>query len=116
MSLEKMDEEYLTISRICVITGFTDRTIRNYISSGILKGEKRKGVWYFKAEEVDAFIRNPAVSSSLVAKRNGQVYDFIMNPSPKQERCCMILDFPGKEPGLLSEYFDLLSGWVHIKT
>ena len=35
---------YYLISHLVLITGLSDRTIRNYISSGILQGEKNKWV------------------------------------------------------------------------
>ena len=41
-----------TIANIVQFTGLTDRTIRNYISSGILIGEKTNGVWQFTPEQV----------------------------------------------------------------
>ena len=89
-----MEEELYLISHITLITGLSDRTIRNYIASGILKGEKINGIWHFTPEEVDAFIKNPAVRPSIVAKNNSVVYDFMLNDSKKEEETCVILDLP----------------------
>ena len=100
----KATGEYYTIGHICLFTGMTDRTVRNYISMGLLKGEKINGVWHFTSEQVDAFLRHPTVRPSLMAKRNGYVYDFMMNPSKAGQRACMILDFPGEEEKGISEY------------
>ena len=105
MLFEENAFEYYTIGHICQFTGFTDRTVRNYISMGILNGEKINGVWHFSPEQVEEFIRHPAVRPSLQAKRNGYVYDFIINQSQDKHRCCMILDFPGEEQKTISEYF-----------
>lgn len=39
--------KYYLISHLVLLTGLTDRTIRKYISSGILQGEKIDGLWHF---------------------------------------------------------------------
>lgn len=100
-----MEEELYLISHITLITGLSDRTIRNYIASGILKGEKINGIWHFTQEEVDAFIKNPAVRPSIVAKNNSVVYDFMLNDSKKEEETCVILDLPKCDIKETAEFF-----------
>ena len=96
---------YYCIGHIVQFTGLTDRTIRNYISNGILQGEKINGLWHFTQEQVDAFQRHPAVRPSITAKSNGLVYDFLLNPSREDHRCCMVLDLPGADKRSLTEFF-----------
>lgn len=36
--------EYYTINPVTLLTGLTDRTIRNYIRMGLLQGEKINGL------------------------------------------------------------------------
>ena len=105
MLFEKSMHDYYTINHICLFTGFTDRTVRNYISIGILKGKKINGMWHFTPEQVDEFLRNSTVRPSLTAKRNGYVYEFMMNSSRDRHRTCMILDFPGEDEQRITEYF-----------
>ena len=100
-----MEEELYLISHITLITGLSDRTIRNYIASGILKGEKINGIWHFTPEEVDAFIKKPAVRPSIVAKNNSVVYDFKLNDSKKEEETCVILDLPKCDIKETAEFF-----------
>ena len=100
-----MEEELYLISHITLITGLSDLTIRNYIASGILKGEKINGIWHFTPEEVDAFIKNPAVRPSIVAKNNSVVYDFMLNDSKKEEETCVILDLPKCDIKETAEFF-----------
>ena len=100
-----MEEELYLISHLTLITGLSDRTIRNYIASGILKGEKINGIWHFTPEEVDAFIKNPAVRPSIVAKNNSVVYDFMLNDSKKEEEACVILDLPKCDIKETAEFF-----------
>ena len=105
MEREDYNGDYYTINHICLFTGLTDRTVRNYISMGILKGEKINGMWHFTSEQVDAFICHPSVRPSLLAKRNGYVYDFMMSPAKDSHRCCMILDLAGEDVEKVSPYF-----------
>lgn len=100
-----MEEKLYLISHLTLITGLTDRTIRNYIASGILKGEKINGIWHFTPEEVDAFIKNPAVRPSIIAKNNSAVYDFMLNDSKKEEGACVILDMPKAKIKETAEFF-----------
>jgi len=96
---------YYTIGHIVQFTGLTDRTIRSYISSGILQGEKINGLWHFTEEQADAFMRHPAVRPSILAKRNAVIYDFLLNEEKKEPQGCMILDFPAGDEKKLTEYF-----------
>ena len=100
-----MEEKLYLISHLVLITGLSDRTIRNYIASGILNGEKINGIWHFTPEEVDAFINNPAVRPSIIAKNNSIVYDFIINNGEKEEEACVILDLPKADIKETAEFF-----------
>ena len=96
---------YYLISHLVLITGLTDRTIRSHLASGILKGEKINGLWHFTPEQVEEFIRHPAVRPGIQAKRNAVVYDFLAEHRKKSGEACMILDFPGHDKKELAEYF-----------
>lgn len=96
---------YYLINHLVLITGLTDRTIRNYLSSGILQGEKINGLWHFSPEQAEAFIRHPAVRPSILAKHNSDVYDFLLDTKKKTFEICMILDIPGHNPEAVAEYF-----------
>lgn len=96
---------YYTINHVVLISGLTDRTIRNYISSGILKGEKINGLWHFTPEQVEEFLVHPAVRPSILTKNNSAVYDFLADTKKKSRRSCMIFDLPGDNPKAVSEYF-----------
>lgn len=100
-----MEEKLYLINHLTLITGLSDRTIRNYISSGILKGEKINGMWHFTPEEVDAFIKNPSVRPSIIAKNNSVVYDFMLSDSKQHEETCVILDIPNADVREVSEFF-----------
>lgn len=96
---------YYLISHLVLITGLTDRTIRNYISTGILHGEKINGLWHFTPEQVQAFTMHPAVRPSILAKHNAKVYDFLLDTGKRECETCVILDLPGKDFKETAEYF-----------
>ena len=96
---------YYLINHLVLFTGLTDRTIRNYLSSGILQGEKINGLWHFTPEQVECFISHPAVRPSILAKQHSAVYDFLLENKKDNCAACMILDFPGKNKKEIAEYF-----------
>ena len=101
-----MDRNY-NLNEIALMTGFSTRTLRNYLNQGLLKGEKVDGAWQFTAEEIDRFFAEPFVKEGLRIKRNGIVFDFLADRSKKAKRACMILDIPVslKESKTLSDFF-----------
>ena len=94
-----------TIGHVVQFTGLTDRTIRSYISMGILKGEKINGLWHFTPEQVEDFVRHPAVRPSIQAKNNAIVYDFLMDDRKREREICMIYDLPGDDAKKTAEFF-----------
>ena len=96
---------YYLISHLTLFTGLTDRTIRSYIRSGFLQGEKINGYWHFTPEQVDTFLRHPAVRPSILAKNNSVVYDFLAEGKKNTQSCCLILDLPGEDPKTCTEFF-----------
>ena len=96
---------YYLINHLVQFTGLTDRTIRSYISSGILEGEKINGLWHFTPEQVERFMVHPAVRPSILAKDKALVYDFLLNTDKAADEICMILDVPGADKKAMAEYF-----------
>lgn len=101
--MENAGNFYL-IKHLVMFTGLTERTIRSYLASGILRGEKINGLWHFSPEQVEAFICHPAVRPSILTKNHAAVYDFLL--ANKKENCemCLILDIPGSKKEI-AEYF-----------
>jgi len=89
--------ELYTINDVATMTGLTTRTVRNYMKLGMLDGEKTDGIWQFTLEAVSAFMADKNVQSSIQAKRNGVVFDFLANQHKKVNEICTILDFPVSE-------------------
>ena len=98
-------ESYYVINHLVMFTGLTDRIIRSYIGSGILQGEKINGLWHFTPKQVDDFVRHPAVRSSILAKNNSLVYDFLLEDKKKKQEMCIILDIPYEDKKSVAEFF-----------
>ena len=96
---------YYVMNHLVLFTGLSDRTIRNYISSGILMGEKINGMWHFTPEQVEEFVRHPAVRPSILAKNNGLVYDFLLENKKAEPEMCVILDCPKMDKKEAAEFF-----------
>ena len=88
-----MERNY-NLNDLAMMTGFSTRTLRNYLNQGLLKGKKCDGIWQFAAEDVEAFFAEPFVKEGVRIKRNGVVYDFLADRKKNSERICVILDLP----------------------
>ena len=101
-----MDRTY-NLNELAMMTGFTTRTLRNYLRQGFLKGKKVDGVWQFTAEEIDRFFAEPFVKEGVRIKRNSIVFDFLADRTKNTGRACVILDLPGtmEEGRKISEFF-----------
>ena len=88
-----MDRTY-NLNELAMMTGFTTRTLRNYLNQGLLKGKKPDGVWQFSAEDLDSFFNEPFVKEGLRIKRSSAVFDFMAERKKKDSRTCVILDVP----------------------
>ncbi len=105
MNEKYAEGNFYTINHIVMFSGLSDRTIRNYISMGLLKGEKINGLWHFTPEQTEAFLTHPSVRPSILAKNNAIVYDFLLNDKKAAHEGCIILDFPDDDPKKLSAFF-----------
>jgi len=101
-----MDRKY-NLNDLALMTGFTTRTLRNYLNQGLLNGEKTNGMWQFTAAEIERFFSEPFVKEGLRIKRSGVVFDFMAGRNKKEERSCVILDIPAslQEGNAISAFF-----------
>lgn len=72
-----MFEDYkYTISDIAKMTKLTDRTIRNYLAKGNLKGMKIGGQWRFSKNDIYALFNNDKFEDDMKQKTLQNVVDF----------------------------------------
>ncbi len=86
------DKKFYTIAELAKGTGLTDRTIRNYIRSGKLKGEIVDGEWHFSQDAVTELFLEKGIMAKVRQKRHAIVYDFIANNRKKKNEVCIIID------------------------
>lgn len=99
-------KEFFSIEDVAVMTGLSERTIRNYLADGQLAGEKADGAWRFTPEQFGAFLAQDMVRQSVRAKANSRVYDFLLEERRKESAACLIWDRPvegGEEEKALGE-------------
>ncbi|MBE5804995.1 MAG: helix-turn-helix domain-containing protein [Clostridiales bacterium] len=96
---------YYVLNHLVQFTGLTDRTLRNYLASGILQGEKINGTWHFTPEQMEAFLAHPAVRPSILARNHSLVYDFLLDMKKPCRQTCMILDIPNGNDKEIAEFF-----------
>lgn len=96
---------YYVLGHVKVITGLSERTLRSYISLGLLKGEKINGMWHFTEEQLGEFLVNPSVRPSILAKKHAIIWGFLADSKKKEEECCIILDIPHGDPKRVAEFF-----------
>ena len=90
---------------LSMITGLTDRTLRNYLNDGILLGEKRDGVWRFTEEQIGAFLENPYVKPAIQAKRNAILYDYLRADLSNKNTACVVLRLREDGSQSVAEFF-----------
>ena len=98
-------KETLNIDDIATMTQLSTRTIRSYIADGILIGDKSSGSWQFTPEQVDSFLKNKAVQSTLRSKKNAAVYDFMLNEPKDDDKMCVVLDLSSDKGNRASMLF-----------
>lgn len=94
-----------SIADLALMTGMTDRSLRNYLNAGFLRGEKVDGKWQFTPEQFEAFIQNEAVKPALQAKRNSAVFDFLADAKKQENAACVMLDATGENLMNISRFF-----------
>ena len=105
--MEKMNETY-GINEVALMSGFTPRTLRNYLNQGLLKGEKdAKGVWRFTVGNIEEFFAEPFVKEGLRIKHTATVLDYLSERRKSSERACIVLDVPAdlKKGNAISAFF-----------
>lgn len=88
-----------------MITGLTDRTLRNYLNDEILLGEKKNGAWTFTEEQIGAFLMHPYVKPSVKAKRNAILYDYLRADLSEKNTAGVILRLKEDCSKSVAEFF-----------
>lgn len=89
-----MERTYVNLEQIAAMTGLSERTIRGYLSMGVLQGEKADGAWRVTEQQFEAFLEQDMVRQSLKAKTAGIIRDFLLQTGKPSPAACAVLEYP----------------------
>ena len=88
-------DKLFTIADVAEMTSMSDRTIRNYLRSGLLTGRKVGGQWRFTAQDIASFFDRSDVKASISEQWRLDVADFLDGVSSAVEgerQVCTVVD------------------------
>lgn len=74
-----IEEKLYSISDIAKKTKLTDRTIRNYLANGTLKGKKIGGQWRFTQNDINALFHNEVFADDMLTKSEKNIDKYLNN-------------------------------------
>jgi excisionase family DNA binding protein len=89
-------EKLYTVENIAKMTGFTSRTIRNYLKDGSLQGLKIGGQWRFTMENIKRLFDNSIFLNDMSRKNRQQILNFIDGTNTDIQgkiQVCTIVDY-----------------------
>lgn len=87
-----MTKDFYSINELSTITGFTTRSLRNFIQMDFLKGKKIEGGWQFSPEQIENFLLNSNIKQGIKSKQNSVVYNYLLNEELQKNNICTIID------------------------
>ena len=88
-------EQLFTVEDIANMTSTSDRTIRNYLRNGLLKGRKIGGQWRFTMQDIKTFLDGGEAMKEMKKKQKQEILDFIDGVNSKltgERQTCVIVD------------------------
>ena len=94
-----------TLKDVMELTKLSERTLRRYLNSGMLKGIKVGGSWRFSEENLKSFFNEQDFSKEIARQASEEVKKFIRHEYDETDeaRGCAILDFHNINDSTLSE-------------
>jgi excisionase family DNA binding protein len=89
-------EKLYTVEDIAKMTGFTSRTIRNYLKDGSLQGSKIGGQWRFTMENIKKLFNNGILLIDISRKNRQRILNFINDTNTDIQgkiQVCTIIDY-----------------------
>jgi hypothetical protein len=91
-TIKKQENKTYNIYEVAEMTMLSDRTIRNYIRRGLLKGKLEGGAWCFTEDELSEFFKEDYVKQAAVGKAEGIVTHFLEEDRKGKDSLCAIYD------------------------
>ncbi|WOO38675.1 helix-turn-helix domain-containing protein [Anaerocolumna sp. AGMB13020] len=96
-AMKKQGTKTYNIYEVAEMTMLSDRTIRNYIRRGLLKGKLEGGAWCFTEEELSEFFTEDYVKQAAIGKAEGIVARFLEADRKNEDSLCTIYDMKVRE-------------------
>lgn len=102
-----LEEKYYSISDIAKLTKLTDRTIRNYLANGSLKGKKIGGQWRFSQNDVRGLFSDDKFEDDMKAKTEKAIISYYNNNTSfdTDNTGCNIIDIKIESKEVRKEMF-----------
>ena len=100
-----LEEKLYSISEIAKITKLTDRTIRNYLASGTLKGRKIGGQWRFTRKDIEALYSNDEFEGDMQDKTQKNIVKYFKEEKSDDNTACIIMKLNIKSKEQRKELF-----------
>lgn len=83
-----------SIKDVMLMFGIGERTVRRYLSDGIITGNKVGGIWRFSEEDIKSFFTEKQVRNKMKTEVHKLLYDFLNTPNPqkKESHCFSMID------------------------
>lgn len=86
-----LEEKLYSIAEVAKITRLTDRTIRNYLANGTLKGQKIGGQWRFTQENIYALFNNNVFEDDMKNKTQKKIVEYYDEDYKDENNSCTII-------------------------
>ncbi|HHY69020.1 MAG TPA: helix-turn-helix domain-containing protein [Firmicutes bacterium] len=87
-----LDKLY-TVKDVALMTGLTERTIRNYIKNGKLQGKKIGAQWRFTEDDIKKLFEDVTVTNNVTQNNHDRVFEFLKR-DPKPNTGAVIINVP----------------------
>ena len=102
-----LEEKYYSISDIAKLTKLTDRTIRNYLANGSLKGKKIGGQWRFTQSDIRGLFSDDKFGDDMKVKTEKEIVSYYNSNMSFDidNTCCNIIDIKIESKEVRKEMF-----------
>lgn len=105
-----LEDKLYTLQELADLTRLTNRTLRNYLANGTLKGHKIGGQWRFNKQEIQALFKNDTFFEDRKDKADSIVKSFIDQKIslPCKKSACIVIDLKETTTAERQEFYKKL--------
>lgn len=104
-----LEDKLYSIAEVAKITKLTDRTIRNYLAKGLLKGSKIGGQWRFTVDNIHMLFKNDDFEDDMKNKTKKKIENYFMEQYSDFNNMCTIINLFIKDSNTRKEFFNKIN-------